>query len=131
MKNMLRSSLLASCMLLFLGALNAQMPGPGAKSQKERYKQFEVKGGALAQDSVVQMDTVIVFDPESYEESMTVTRNVLSLYDYCQQVLGISDPDILLDGKVHEITNPVTYEKMGIQWNQSTGKIDTVSNSPK
>ncbi len=106
----------------------AQMPGPGAKSQAERYKKFEVTGGALAQDSVVQIDTVILFDPVSYEETFTVTVNKLSIYDYCQQVLGISDPDMLLDGKVHTITNPLTYDKMQIQWNQTAGKIDTIRN---
>ena len=124
--NLRQILLLGLLTTLGFGVASAQLPGPGAESQKERYKQFEATG--LAKDSVVSMDTVIVFDPETYEETMTVTRSVFSIYDYCQQMLGISNPDMLLDGKVHEISNPVTYEKMKIQWNPAAGKIDTIPN---
>ena len=118
-----------TCMLIAFVAqdLNAQIPGPGAERDMKRIKELE-KGSVLRQDSVALSDTIVVFDPENYEETMTVVNSKYSLYDYCQQILGISNPDVLLDGQPVEITDPVTYETMMIRFNPERVKIDTVQN---
>lgn len=115
------------CIAIFIFSVDtfAQMPGPGAKRDADRIKELE-KGSVLVNDTIVVIDTVIVFDPETFEETMTIVESKFSLFDYYQQVLGVSDPNELLDGKERTISNPVTYEPMKIRWNAAAGKVDTI-----
>lgn len=113
---------------VFLMALstsaNAQIPPPGY----ERYKAMEAernKMSPLQRDSVTLVDTVRVFDPATYEETVTIVVSRYSQYDYCKNLLGLNDPNILLDGKPHTVTNPINYEDLIIRYNER-GKIDTI-----
>jgi hypothetical protein len=102
----------------------AQIPPPGY----ERYKAMEAernKMSPLQRDSVTLVDTVSVFDPTTYEETVSIIISRYSQFDYCKNFLGLNDPNILLDGKPHTVTNPVTYEDLIIRYNER-GKIDTI-----
>jgi len=104
---------------------NAQIPGPGAKRDYERIQELQ-KGSVLQKDSVVMRDTIMLYDPETYVETMKIVTSKYSVYEYCLQILGISNPNDVLDGREMTITNPETYEPMKIRWNASAGKIDTI-----
>ena len=94
------------CLVLFLltgGSTIAQLPGPGAERDMRRINEMK-QGNALQKDTVTIVDTVVVFDPETYVETMTVVTSKFSIYEYCQQVLGISKPEELLDGREMTIT---------------------------
>ena len=103
----------------------AQMPGPGAKRDMERIRALQ-KESVLHADSVRLTDRVTVVDPETGIEEVRVVVSVYSVYDYCQQLLGINSPDKLLDGQPMEITDPSTYETMKVRWNASESRIDTI-----
>ncbi len=79
----------------------------------------------LDRDSIMVTDTVVIFDPTTYEETTTITNTNYSLRDYCKNFLGMQDPDILLDRKPHTIVDPRNYGDMIIRLNES-GKIDTL-----
>jgi hypothetical protein len=79
----------------------------------------------LERDSLTLVDTSMVFDPETYESEVIITRTRYSIKDYCKSFLGINDPDILLDRNPHTIIDPRTYEDLIIRLN-SSGKIDTI-----
>jgi len=103
----------------------SQMPPPGydraVKIQEEKKKL-----SPLDRDSIMIIDTVVIFDPTTYEESTTITNTKYSLKYYCKEFLLMQDPDILLDGNPHTIVDPKTYEDLIIRLNQS-GKIDTIA----
>lgn len=104
--------------------LYAQIPPPGfEREMKMRAAQPTVS--TLDRDSVTLVDTIVVFDPQTYEESTMVNISKYSIRDYCKSLLGMNDPDILLDRKEHTITDPKTYEDMVIRLN-AAGKIDTI-----
>jgi len=102
----------------------SQMPPPGydraVKIQKERDNI-----PYLDRDSITVIDTAVIFDPTTYEEEVKIISTTYSLRYYCQQFLGMNNPDILMDHKPHTIVDPKTYEDMIIRMNQS-GKIDTI-----
>ena len=104
---------------------DAYMTWPGAKRDYERIQELK-RGTVLQQDSVVLLDTIVLFDPETFEEEWKVVTSKYSIFDYCKQLLGISNPNDLLDGQEMTIANPETYEPMKIRWNASEGKIDTI-----
>lgn len=100
------------------------MPPPGY----ERAVQMRDAQKAVTQldrDSVTVTDTVVVFDPATYEETTTITVTNYSLRDYCKNFLGMNNPDILLDGNQHTIIDPKNYGDMIIRLNPA-GKIDTI-----
>lgn len=103
---------------------SSQMPPPGyeraVKEQKERESI-----PYLDRDSIMVIDTAVIFDPTTYEEEVKIIATKYSLRYYCQQFLGMNNPDILLDHQPHTIVDPKTYEDMIIRLNQS-GKIDTI-----
>ena len=114
--------------LLIIGATicsSAQMPGPGAKRDMEKIRAMQ-KESVLHADSVRLTDRVMVVDPETGAAAEQVVVSVYSVYDYCQQLLGINSPDKLLDGQPMEITDPATYQTITIRWNASEARIDTI-----
>ena len=106
-------------------AANAQMPGPGAQRDMDRIKEMQ-RGSVLRKDSVKLIDVITVVDPESGGEEQQVVVSTYSIFDYCQQLLGMNDPDVLLKGMPVQITDPNTYEPIVIQWNPSAAKVDTI-----
>jgi hypothetical protein len=112
-------------MLLLVGNATGQIPGPGAERDYARIQEMK-RGSVLQKDSVVIRDTVMIYDPESLDETMTIVTTVYSIHEYCQQILGVNNPNDLLDGREMKIANPETYEPMTIRWNASAGKIDTI-----
>ena len=102
----------------------SQMPPPGYE-RAVKIQEEQKKLSPLDRDSIMIIDTVIVFDPATYEESTTITNTKYSLKYYCKEFLRMQDPDILLDRKPHTIVDPVTYEDLIIRLDES-GKIDTI-----
>lgn len=121
----MRALLFSVCFAGFVQLAEAQMTPPGQERQKRLIERMQL-GNALDRDSVTIMDTIVVYDPDTYSETFTVMQTTLSLRSYCREELGINDPDILLGGQVIEIDNPVTYEKMQIRYDPRAGKIDTI-----
>lgn len=115
------------CYLLCI-AINgfSQMPPPGYE-RAVKIQEEQKKLSPLDRDSIMIIDTVIVFDPATYEETTTITNTKYSLKYYCKEFLRMQDPDILLDRKPHTIVDPVTYEDLIIRLNEA-GKIDTLPN---
>lgn len=104
--------------------LSAQIPPPGFEREMQM-RSAQKTVSSLDRDSVTLVDTIVVFDPQTYEETTMINVSKYSLRDYCKSLLGINDPDILMDHKEHTITDPKTYEDMIIRLN-SAGKIDTI-----
>ena len=105
----------------------SQMPPPGYE-RAVKIQEEQKKLSPLDRDSIMIIDTVIVFDPTTYEETATITNTKYSLKYYCKEFLRMQDPDILLDRKPHTIVDPVTYEDLIIRLNES-GKIDNKKQS--
>lgn len=120
---LMRLSILTSLFLLSTIA-SSQINPPGYEREMEKYK-AQQKISQLERDSVTIIDTIQVFDPETYESTTNIISTNYSLKDYCKNFLAITDPDILLDGKPHTIIDPRTYEDIIIRLN-SSGKIDTI-----
>jgi hypothetical protein len=112
--------------LLGIGAANAQIPGPGAERERALLQQ-QMERPVIDRDSVTIRDTSIVFDPSTYEQTVTIFVNRWSLRDYCRIRLGMNNPEILLDYKPHVIVDPRTYDEMTIRL-RPEGKIDTIPN---
>ena len=132
MKNSIVNSpitlLRVSCILVFLFAFHcqssAQMPPPGyERAMKMREEQMKIS--PLDRDSIALIDTVMVFDPTTYESETKIITSRLSVRDYCLRYLGMGNADILLDGQPHIIVDPKTFDEMTISLNQA-GKIDTI-----
>lgn len=102
----------------------SQMPPPGYE-RAVKIQEEQKKLSLLERDSIMIIDTVIVFDPTTYEETTTITNTKYSLKYYCKEFLRMQDPDILLDRKPHTIVDPITYEDLIIRLNEA-GKIDTI-----
>jgi len=111
-------------MVLYTGT-TAQMDGPGAKRDFDRIQELK-RGSVLQQDTVVMRDTIMLYDPETFVETMQIVVSKYSVFDYCKDILGISNPNDLLDGQEMTIANPETYDPLTVRWNASTGKIDTI-----
>lgn len=118
------------CILFFVLSVThtisvSQIAPPGHEEHLRAVEQMR-NISVLDRDSVTTRDTVVIFDPGTYEQRTEITVNTWSIRDYCQHVLGVNDPDRLLEGDVIEITDPVTYDKLKVRWNATAGKIDTL-----
>ncbi len=113
-------------MMLGIGPAIGQIPGPGAERERALMQQ-QMQRPIIDRDSVTIRDTSIVFDPVTYEQTVTIFVNRWSLRDYCRIKLGMNNPEILLDQKPHVIVDPRTYEEMTIRL-RPEGKIDTIPN---
>lgn len=118
--------LLTVLLLLGLDTVSGQIPGPGAERERALMQQ-QMQRPIIDRDSVTIRDTSIVFDPVTYEQTVTIFVNRWSLRDYCRIKLGMNNPEILLDQKPHVIVDPRTYEEMTIRL-RPEGKIDTIPN---
>ena len=112
------------CILFFSLTANAQIPPPGYE-REVKIREEKAKLQPLDRDSVMLIDTAVIFDPNSYQSEVIITRTNYSLRDYCIRFLGVQQPDILMDGKPHTIVDPKTYDDLIIRLNPS-GKIDTI-----
>ena len=99
---------------------SAQMPPPGYERAK-KVQDEQNKVSLLDRDSLTVIDTVLIFDPTTYEEETRIVNTKFSLRDYCIKYLGI-DGNILLDRNPHIIIDPKTYEDITVQLNPA-GKI--------
>ena len=113
-------------LLIFLPMTSTygQMPPPGY----ERAKQIEAERmsmSSLDRDSITMIDTIVVFDPDTYESETRIVEHRISIRDYCTTLLGIGDPDILKDHQPHTIIDPRTYDEIPIRL-RPEGKIDTI-----
>ena len=113
-----------ACLLLVTTMLVGQMPPPGYE-RAIKMRDAEKAVNQLDRDSITVTDTVVIFDPATYEESTTITVTTYSMRDYCKNFLGMPNPDILLDGAQHTIIDPKTYGDMIIRLNPD-GLIDTI-----
>ena len=104
--------------------LAAQIKPPGYDREMEMRK-AEKQLSRLDRDSITVTDTVVIFDPTTYQETVKVIVTNYSTRDFCKNFLGMSDPDILLDGQPHTIVDPSTYGDLIIKLSPS-GKIDTI-----
>jgi len=122
------NKLLSVIALLFgyVAISSAQMPPPGYE-RAIKAEEAKQRMSPLERDSITLIDTAMVFDPETYESEVIITRLRLSVKDYCIRYLGVGNPDILLDGNPHTIIDPKTYENITIRMNPA-GKIDTIPN---
>ena len=111
-------------MVITVFVASAQMPPPGYERAKKMQEE-RMKISPLDRDSLTRIDTVVIFDSETYEEEIKVVQTRISVRDYCTLNLGMGNPDILLDGQPHTIIDPRTYNDMTIRLNQA-GKIDTI-----
>ena len=102
---------------------SAQIPPPGYERAKKMQEE-RMKMSALDRDSVAVIDTVIVFDPSTYESETTIVNSKLSLREYCTRYLGMSNADILLDGQPHVVIDPRTYDEIIVRLTPE-GKIVT------
>lgn len=101
-----------------------QMPPPGYERAKKMQEERN-KLSRMERDSVTLTDTIMIFDPDTYESETKIIQSRVSLKEYCIKVLGIGNPDMLLDGNPHTIIDPKTYEDLTIRLN-AAGKIDTI-----
>jgi hypothetical protein len=99
---------------------------PGYEREVQAMEE-RMRTSVLEQDSCIVIDTVLLFDPVSYEETMRIVSSSLSWKDYCNFRLGINKPDELLNGQPMTITDPATYGTITVQWNAVETKLDTIS----
>lgn len=118
--------LLIAFIMLGIDTVSGQIPGPGAERERALMQQ-QMQRPIIDRDSVTIRDTSIVFDPVTYEQTVTIFVNRWSLRDYCRIKLGMNNPEILLDQKPHVIIDPRTYDEMTIRL-RPEGKIDTIPN---
>ena len=88
------------------------------KIQEERNKLSR-----LDRDSIAIVDTIVIFDPNTLKEDVQIIDFRVSIRDYCIRYLGMSNPDILLDGNPHVIIDPETYEDITVRLTPD-GKIE-------
>ena len=103
---------------------NAQIKPPGNEREVQK-RQAMLNTPILDRDTITIIDTTLIFDPATYQEEVKVITSKYSLRDYCKSILGMNDPDILLDRKPHTIVDPRTYEDITIILNES-GKLETL-----
>lgn len=107
------------------GSLNAQIRPPGYEREVQAMEERK-RTSILDQDSVMVVDTVTLFDPATYEETIKIVKSNLSWRDYMNLRLGINEPDILLNGAPLTVLDPNTYEKIVLQWNATATRLDTI-----
>jgi len=101
----------------------AQIPPPGYERELSLMK-AQGERSPLDRDSITVVDTITVFDPETYEETVRVIESTYSLRNYCADFLGMTNPDILLDGKPHTIIDPKTYQELQVRYIAGSRKIE-------
>jgi hypothetical protein len=103
----------------------AQIRPPGFEREVQAMEERK-RTNILDKDSVTVVDTITLFDPSSYEETMRIVNSNMSWRDYMMLRLGINQPDALLNGAPLTLTDPKTYETLIVQWNSGAAKLDTI-----
>lgn len=114
---------LLGCMLTI--DATAQIKPPGFEREVQAMEERK-RTNVLDKDSVIVVDTITLFDPTNYEETMRIVNSNMSWRDYMMLRLQINQPDILLNGAPLKLTDPKTYETMIVQWNAGISKLDTI-----
>jgi hypothetical protein len=116
--------ILLTCLLFTSISAFSQITPPGYERElKMRAAQNNMS--RLDRDSIHVIDTVAIFNPETYEETIQVIHAAYSIREYCKTFYGMNDPDILLDGNPHIIIDPKTYEDISIRLTPD-GKIEVM-----
>ena len=116
---------LIAILLICLSDLQAQIRPPGYEREiaaMEVRRQTSV----LEKDSVTVRDTIVLFDPDTYRDTMKFVSSQISWKDYLMFRLGVNEPEKLLNGEPMTIMDPGTYEDITIRWNASATKLDTI-----
>ena len=103
----------------------AQMPPPGFERAK-KIQEERNRMPTMERDSITLIDTVLIFDADTYEEEVKVVQTTMSLKDYCIRYYGMTNPEILLDHQPHTIIDPQTFEDITIRLTPD-GKIVRVN----
>jgi hypothetical protein len=103
----------------------AQIRPPGYEREVKAMEERS-RTSVLEKDSVVVIDTISLFDPVTYQETMRIVSSDISWRDYCMFRLGINKPEDLLDGQPMTLMDPRTYESITVQWNAAATKLDTI-----
>lgn len=74
-----------ACLLLVTTILVGQMPPPGYE-RAIKMRDAEKAVNQLDRDSITVTDTIVVFDPTTYQETTTVTVTNYSLRDLVQEL---------------------------------------------
>ena len=102
--------------LMFVNSFtsSAQMPPPGFERAK-KMEEERMKMMSIDRDTMTLIDTVMIYDPETYETETRIVEHRISIRDYCVTILGMSNPEVLMDGQPHTIIDPRTYEDLTIR----------------
>ncbi len=104
--------------LLLLFAIHyesvAQMQPPGYDRAK-KLQDAQNKMLIIDRDSLTLIDTAMIFDPTTYESEVKVMEHRISIRDYCVTVLGMPNPEILMDGNAHTIIDKRTYDEITVR----------------
>lgn len=103
----------------------AQIRPPGYEREVAEMEQRRYTN-VLDRDSLTVIDTIVLYDPDTYAETMRIVKSRISWREYCTGRLGINQPEQLLNGAPMTLTDPRTFEKVVVQWNASTSKLDTI-----
>ncbi|HUR32079.1 MAG TPA: hypothetical protein VMZ69_11660 [Saprospiraceae bacterium] len=122
--NKLLSVIVILC--VFGATASAQMPPPGYERAK-KIQEERNKMPIMERDSITLTDTILIFDPNTYEEETKIVTSTMSLKDYCIRYFAMSNPEILLDHQPHIIIDPQTFEDITIRLTPD-GKIERVPN---
>ena len=85
-----------------------------------------MRTNVLDKDSVTIVDTITLYDPETFRDTVRVVYSSLSWREYMTLRLGIQNPDQLLNGAPYTLTDLRTYGKLVVRWNPSASKLDTI-----
>jgi hypothetical protein len=105
---------------------DAQIRPPGYEREVEERRE-RMKTSILDQDSVTVIDTITLFDPETFRDTMMIVTSNISWRDYMTLRLGIQNPDQLLNGIPFSVTDLQSYRQMVVRWNATETRIDTIS----
>jgi hypothetical protein len=103
----------------------AQIKPPGYDREVTAMEERK-RSSILDRDSVTVVDTTVLFDPDTYEQTIRIVKSRISWRDYCMFRLGINQPEALLNGAPLQLIDPRTFEKLIVQWNASATKLDTI-----
>lgn len=111
---------------VFAMSLQAQGIKPPGYEREVQAMEERMRTSILDTDSVTVVDTVVLYDPETFKDTMRIVESTISWRDYCTYRLGINRPDELLNGQPFTIMDPRRYEDIVVRWNNAETKLDTI-----
>lgn len=116
--------------IVFLGCacvvIQAQGITPPGYEREVKAMEERMRTSILDTDSVTVVDTIVLFDPETFKDTTQYVESTLSWRDYMMYRLGINQPDALLNGAPHTLMDPRRYEDLIVRWNEGATKLDTI-----